>query len=230
MSIRGMGTTLVVAVVSLVVASCSRGAAPTEPSSMASAPGVSSPTLGGQGAHVHAMAQGEDKGYIDGWFDGGDVRLYYTKSYYCAEPPSSSAPSNCEIGAPAEESPRPGVIPTIYAIAAAGFTPPAGTASCLAGTPCLNHPKMIDLSRVGGPPSAPAASHSHILTAPGGGWFHTVNIRVFSLAAWNEIAQAKSLAKVRELQGNNPRVGTPGVISADTDTNIYFFIAGARPD
>ena len=229
MSKRGMGTALVIGAMSLVVASCSKGTAPTEPSSMASTPGVSSPTLGGQGAHVHAAAQ-EDKGYIDGWLDGGDVRLYYTKSYYCAEPPSSGASSNCEIGAPAEESPRPGPIPTIYAIAAAGFTPPAGTASCLAGTPCLNHPKMIDLSRIGGPSSALPASHSHILSAPGGGWFHTVNIRVFSLAAWNEIAQAKSLTKVRELQGGNPMVGTPGVISADTDTNIYFFIAGARPD
>ena len=88
---------------------------------------------------------------------------------------------------------------------------------------------MIDLSRIKLPSSAPAASHSHILSAPGGGWFHTVNIRVFSLAAWNEIAQAKSLAKVRELQGD-PLTGTPGVISGDTPTNIYFFIAGARPD
>jgi hypothetical protein len=227
MSKGWMHTALVIGAVSLVMASCSRDAAPTGPNSVASSPGLSS-TVAGEG-HVHAAAQ-EDKGYIDGWLDGGDVRLYYTKSFYCAEPPSSSAPSNCEIGAPAEESPRPGVIPTIYAIAAAGFTPPAGTASCLAGTPCLNHPKMIDLSRVGGPPSAPAASHSHILSAPGGGWFHTVNIRVFSLAAWNEIAQAKSLSKVRELQGNNPKVGIPGVISADTETNIYFFIAGARPD
>ena len=74
------------------------------------------------------------------------------------------------------------------------------------------------------------AAAAHIRSARGGGWFHTVNIRAFSLAAWNAIAQAKSLAKVRELQGNNPSVGTPGVISADTDTNIYFFIAGARPD
>ena len=230
MSKRGIGAALVIGALSLVAGSCSRGAAPAGPSSVASPPAVSSPTVAGEGAHLHAGAQAEDKEYIDGWLDGGDVRLYYTKSFYCAEPPSSGAPSNCEIGAPAEESPRPGLIPTIYAIAAVGFTPPAGTASCLAGTPCLNHPKMIDLSRIGGPPSAPPASHSHILSVPGGGWFHTVNIRVCSLSAWNEIAEAKSLAKVRELQGNNPRVGTPGVISADTDTNIYFFIAGARPD
>jgi hypothetical protein len=32
------------------------------------------------------------------------------------------------------------------------------------------------------------------------------------------------------LQGNNPQVGTPNVISADTPTNIYFFIASWRPN
>ena len=59
----------------------------------------------------------------------------------------------------------------------------------------------------------------------------TVNIRVFNAAAWNAIAAAKTLAlKVRELQGGNPNVGVPGVISADTPTNIYFFIAGFRPE
>lgn len=87
---------------------------------------------------------------------------------------------------------------------------------------------MIDASRVGGSPTASPPSHSHILSRRAGGWFNTVNIRVFSLAAWNEIAAAKTLEKVRELQGGNPAVGVPGVISADTPTNIYFFIAGAR--
>jgi hypothetical protein len=177
---------------------------------------------------IHGASQSEDKGYIDGWFDGGEVQLYYTKSYFCAEPPSSGADSNCEIGAPSEVSPRPGRIPTIYAIAAAGIQPDPSTVACLAGTPCLNHPAMIDASRVGGPASASPPSHSHILDKRGGGWFHTVNIRVFNLAAWNQIAEAKTLAKVRELQGGNPAVGVPGVISADTPTNIYFFIAGWR--
>ena len=82
--------------------------------------------------------------------------------------------------------------------------------------------------RPGGSPTAGPAAHNHILNSRGGGWFHTVNIRVFSLAAWNEIAAAKTLAKVRELQGD-PSVGTPGVISADTPTNIFFFIASWRP-
>jgi hypothetical protein len=176
---------------------------------------------------MHGARQSEDKGYIDGWFDGGEVQLYYTKSYFCAEPPLSGAPSDCELGAPAEVGPRPGPIPIIYAIAAIGFQPDPATLACRAGTPCLNHPGMIDASRIGGPPDAQAASHSHILVARGGGWFHTVNIRVFSQTAWDEIAAAKTLAKVRELQGD-PAVGVPGVISADTPTNIYFFIAGWR--
>jgi hypothetical protein len=171
-----------------------------------------------------------DKGYIAGWFQGNDIQLYYTKAFFCAEPPSSGAPSGCEIGAPPDLAPREGPIPTIYAIAAAGFQPDPATVACLAGTTCLNHPAMIDLSRVGGPASAAPVSHSHIVDRHGGGWFNTVNIRVFNVTAWNAIAAAKSLAKVRELQGGNPNVGVPGVISADTPTNIYFFIAGFRPE
>jgi len=222
-----IGAGVVFSAVSLVTVSCSQPAVPTIASGVASDPQLS-PTVASQGPHTHTASAAEDKGYIDGWFEGADVQLYYTKSYYCAEPPSSSAASNCEIGSPGEEPPRPGPIPTIYAIAAVGFTPSADTAACVAGTPCLNHPAMIDLLRIGGPPSAAPVSHSRILGAHGGGWFNTVNIRVFSLAACNEIATAKTLAKVRELQGNNPHAGTPGLISADTPTNIYFFIASWR--
>lgn len=188
-------------------------------------------------AAANADAPGQDgKGYIDGWIDGEDVQLYYTKSYSCPPvPPVPPALPNpdvpCELGADSDTAPRPGQMRTIYAIAAApgiaGLVDPA-TLACRAGTPCLNHPLMIDLSRIGGSPTAGPAAHNHILTSRGGGWFHTVNIRVFSLPAWNQIAAAKTLDKVRELQGD-PHVGKPGVISADTPTNIFFFIASARP-
>ena len=43
------------------------------------------------------------------------------------------------------------------------------------------------------------------------------------LNVWNEIATAKSLAKVRELQAD-PAIGGAGLISQDTPTNIFFFI------
>src|SRR4030095_8591322 len=126
----------------------------------------------------------EDKGYIKGWFDGEEVQLYYTKSYFCDALSAGATP--CEVGAPPADAPRPCPVPTIYAIVATprvlndvNFNP--ATLACLPGTPCLNHPLMIDLSRIGAiPPIAGPAAHSHILSARGGGWFHTVNIRVFA--------------------------------------------------
>lgn len=177
----------------------------------------------------HNAAAEADKGYINGWYAGEDVSLRYTKSYFCAEPPGSGAESNCVIGADAEVDPRPGSIPLIYAIAAVGFQPDPSTLSCPAGSTCLNHPLMIDASRVAGPnaTSVPGLPHSHLLGERRAGWHQTVNIRVFSLAAWNQIVEAKSLAKVRELQVN-PAVGVPGVISADTPTNIFFFLEVQR--
>jgi hypothetical protein len=104
------------------------------------------------------------------------------------------------------------------------------TLACAPGTVCLNHPAMIDASRVGGAVNGPAVPHSHILSEHAGGWFHTVNIRVRDLNVWNQIAAAKSLDKVRELQAD-PVVGVNGqrLISPDTPTNIFFFIASWRP-
>jgi hypothetical protein len=225
---------LFVASMVLLIAACTASKTPTAPTSAQSGTSISLAHLGHGATTADTAAAGpahEDKGYIDGWFNGEDVQLYYTKSFFC-DPLVPEAPVPCELGAPPDTAPRPGPIPTIYAIAAApaiaNLVDPA-TLACRAGTPCLNHPLMIDLSRIGGNPAAGPAAHNHILTSRDGGWFHTVNIRVFSLAAWNEIAAAKTLSKVRELQGD-PNIGKAGVISADTPSNIYFFIAGSRPE
>jgi hypothetical protein len=173
----------------------------------------------------HHAAAHADKGYINGWFEGQDVSLRYTKPYFCKEPPQSGADSECVIGAEAEISPRPGPIPPLYTIAATGIQPDPSTLSCLAGSPCINHPPKVDASRIAGPAATNVSgpSHSHIVESRRAGWHQTVNIRVFSLAAWNQIAAAKSLEKVRELQAD-PAVGGAGLISADTPTNIFFFI------
>lgn len=167
----------------------------------------------------------DEHGSIDGWFNGETVQLHYTKLFFCAEPPASGAPTNCEIGAGAEVDPRPGPIPTIYAIAAAGIQPDPATLACPGGSPCLDHPAMIDISRIRpGFTSVPGLPHSHIVTERRGGWFNTVNVRVTNLDVWNQIAAAKTLEKVRELQAD-PNVGGKGLISQDTPTNIFFFIA-----
>ena len=175
----------------------------------------------------HNAAACAEEGYIDGWLDGEDVSLHYTKWFFCEEPPASGADSGCEVGAGAEVYPRPGPIPTIYAIAAVGIQPDPATLACPAGSPCLNHPAMLDVSRVAAPgaTNVPALPHSHIITQKHGGWWHTVNIRVFDLEVWNEIAAAKSLTRVRELQAD-PAVGgaSPPLISQDTPTNIFFFL------
>ncbi len=48
---------------------------------------LAAPTENAPASHaigIHGASQSEDKGYIDGWFDGREVQLYYTKSYFCA--------------------------------------------------------------------------------------------------------------------------------------------------
>src|SRR5262245_56494008 len=147
----------------LLIAACTVGQTPTAPTSSTTGPGVQLTHLGhgqaeapGQVDNPNSGAQ-DDHGYIDGWFNGERVQLYYTKTFFCAEPPDSGAGSHCELGADAETAPRPGPIPTIYAIAAAGGIPaPLATLSCPPGSVCLNHPRMIDASRVGGLANGPA--------------------------------------------------------------------------
>jgi hypothetical protein len=232
-SSRRSHTRLIVAfaaALALAVA-CTTRSAPTAPTDVAR----SAPAAPAEGvttmAHDHNSAADEDKGYIAGWFEGEEVQLYYTKSFFCREPPDSGAGEpGCEIGADAEIPPRDGPIPTIYAIAAVGgIQPDLSTLSCPPLSVCLNHPAMIDASRIGGSPTGPAVPHSHIVAERRAGWFHTVNIRVRDINAWNQIAEAKSLAKVRELQAD-PLVGGKGLISADTPTNIFFFIASWRTE
>jgi len=212
----------------LFAAGCMESSAPVKPTTVGA---VAESAQVGQHRPVgsmaaHGVASGEH-GYIDGWFNGDTVQLHYTKMFFCVEPPESGADTHCEVGADAEVAPRPGPIPTIYAVAAVGgIQPDVSTLACPAGSVCLNHPAMIDVSRLRGPAfaNAPGLPHSHIVAEHHAGWFNTVNIRVSNLDVWNQIASAKSLAKVRELQAD-PEVGGRGLISQDTPTNIFFFIA-----
>ena len=210
---RGRASAVAVAILGLTLAACADDVAPTQAEAAVAVSGAIAQRNPHAGAHA-------DKGYIGGWLEGETVRLRYTRLYFCEAPPASGAPSGCVVGAPAEVTPREGPIPRIYAIAAVGIQPDPATVHC--PSQCLNHPSTLDLSRIGGPASAMAVPHSHIITERRGGWHQTVNIRVRSLAAWNQIAAAKTLAKVRELQAD-PAVGGAGLISQDTPTNIFFF-------
>ena len=164
---------------------------------------------------------GDTKAFISAWLDGAAVQLRYTRSFYCEEPPESIASTGCEIGAAPENFPRGGPIPTIYALAPAGFTPTdITTLHCSTSTPCANHPPMIDVTRLNipGVSIGTRPPHSHIITSKQAGWHNTVNIRVFSASVWNQIAAAPSLETVRQMQA-----AYPTLISSDNPTNIFFF-------
>lgn len=90
------------ACVGLLMLGCSESRPPV-------APGAVGPEMSAaHSGHAAAGSQGlkAEKGFIDGWFDGNDVDLHYTKLYFCAEPPTSGAPTDCVIGADAEVPPR----------------------------------------------------------------------------------------------------------------------------
>jgi hypothetical protein len=205
-------------VVSALVGAC---AAPERTTgSLASPPANPTPLFDADNPN---SAAGDAQGIIHGWLDGQTMDLRYTRLYFCAAPPTSAVFTGCEVGAPPTISPRSGPIPKIYALAPVGFTPDPGTVHCPGGTVCLNHPPVLDLSRLGGPSSVFAPAHSHIITDLQSGWHETVNIRVTNLEVWNDIAAAKSLSRVRELQA-------AGLLGPDRPTNVYFFFEVQAPN
>lgn len=188
-------------------------------------------------ADNHHSAADDSKAFIGGWLEGEAeaVALRYTRSYFCDEPPVNGSVTDCEVGAHPLAFPRPGVIAKMYALAPAFQpAPDPSTIHCRAGMVCPNHPSHLDLTLVGGGANAPAVAHSHIVESRQGGWHETVNIRVGSLAVWNQIAYEPAgmrLARIRAMQAD-PAIGGAGLISGDRPTNIFFFIEvhqSARP-
>jgi len=218
------GTVRNAAALALIIVACSDSGAPGS---------IQAPQLTAQASAVPNpgepnSAADDTSATIGAWLDGEAVRLRYTRSYFCENPPSSNAPSGCEIGALPQDFPRGGPIPVIFALAPAGFTPAAATLHCQPAPLCANHPPMIDVSRLGipGVSTVARAPHSHIITSKQAGWHRTVNIRVLNSAMWDSIVASPSLATVRRLQSN-----FPGQISGDNPTNIFFFFhpADAAP-
>jgi len=180
----------------------------------------------GRTAH-HAMqgSAGDAHGFTDGWLNGQTVQFFYTRDFFCEPPPTSGAPSQCEVGEDGEEDPRPGPIPTLYVMTPLGFRPDTSTLQCPVVGSCINHPSTIDLSRIGGPADAPLPAHSHIIEVMHGGWWELEVIGVKSPAVWDQIVAGKSLATVRELQAGDPSQTT---ITQDIPTNAYLFF-NVRP-
>lgn len=59
-------------------------------------------------AMSHNAQAGAAFGFTDGWQNGEIVSFFYHKPFFCAEPPSSAAPSQCEVGEDGTVDPPPG--------------------------------------------------------------------------------------------------------------------------
>jgi hypothetical protein len=219
MQTRSISLSALCAIASIVVG-CSDQRSPSEPSSNQTS--VSADAHGGASV-----------GFTDGWENGTTVSFFYSKNFFCTEPPESGAPTQCEIGEDGTVDPRPGKIPVLYVMTPTGFTPDVSTLHCPIAGNCINHPSTIDLSRVFGPGFAdvPLPPHSHIIDsdlsesqANGGqaGWWEIEVIGVSSPSVWNQIVAGKSLATVRALQAAG--VG----ITGDIRSNAYLFF-NVRP-
>ncbi len=179
-----------------------------------------------RGMAMHHSQQGgsagDAHGFTGGWLNGQTVQFFFTRDFFCEPPPSSGAPSQCEVGEDGGTDPRPGNIPTLYVMTPLGFRPDASTLQCPTVGNCINHPSTIDLSRIGGPADALLPAHSHIVNVMHGGWWELEVIGVKSPAVWDQIVAGKSLATVRALQANDPSGTT---ITGDIPTNAYLFFS-----
>src|SRR5215831_1586731 len=180
-------------------------------------------------SHQHHFSSAEAEqaphGFTEGWLDGDTVQFFYTKDFFCEPPPTSGAPSQCEVGEDGTVDPRPGPKPTLYVMTPLGFRPDAATLHCPIVGSCINHPSTIDLSRIGGPADAPLPAHSHIIDVSHGGWWELEVIGVKSPTVWDQIVAGKSLETVRALQAADPNGMT---ITDDIPTNTYLFF-NVRP-
>ncbi len=193
---------------------------------MAACADESMPTALVDDPHVAAghNAQGDAEfGFTGGWLKGKTVQFFYNKEFFCREAPSSDAESGCEIGAEPETAPRGGNIPVLYVMTPIGFDP--GNLQCPVAGSCINHPSTLDASRVfgAGAEEIPLPPHSHIVDVKSGGWWEIEVVGVFDPAVWSQIAEAKDLATVRELQASRP-----DAITGDIPSNLFLFFS-VRP-
>jgi hypothetical protein len=167
-------------------------------------------------------------GFTKAWLNGKTVNLGYSHRFFCRRPPSSGAPSRCEVGAAGRVNPPSGpVVSPIRTVTPVGFTPPKSTLQCPVAGHCIDHPSRIDLSRLFGSSSSNVAlpPHSHILIDDESfqsTWWPVIVVGVKNRGAWNKIVAAKSEAAVRACQA-------AGNCTPDIPTNTFLFFQVLGP-
>jgi hypothetical protein len=167
-------------------------------------------------------------GFTEAWLNGKTVDLEYSHDFFCQQPPSSGASSQCEVGAGAQSNPPSGdVVSPIRTVTPQGFTPPDQTLQCPVAGQCIDHPHDIDLSRLFGSGSSDATlpPHSHILVDDESfqsTWWPIVVVGVKNISAWNKIVKAKSETAVQACQA-------AGNCTPDIPTNCFLFFQVLGP-
>ncbi len=181
--------------------------------------------MGGMAGMGTASSPGH-VGFTKGFFAGHTVRFYYTRNFYCAQPPASTATSRCEGGANYTQTPARTFDP-LYVIVPLGFTPPARTLQCPAGH-CIDHPHTIDLTSVlgAGTGNLPLPAHSHIVATANSGqseWWNVDVVGVKSPWAWNKLIKAKSDRELQYLQRHDS-----AKVTGNITTNLFLYFAVRR--
>ena len=171
-----------------------------------------------------AASMNGHKGFTDGWYDGHTVRFYYSKNFFCRQPPASKAWSRCEAGTNYTQTPASSFDP-LYVVVPLGFTPPKWTLQCPVAGNCIDHPHTIDLSAVLGSGTSNLAlpPHSHIVATANGGkpeWWNVDVVGVDNLRDWYRVVHARSAWALQWLQRHDP-----GDFTGNIPTNLFLYFA-----
>ena len=161
-------------------------------------------------------------GFTDAWLGGHTVQLGYSHPFFCAEPPDSLANSHCEAGEEAGIAPPSGpVVSEMYVLVPLGFSPPGNTLHCPLRGRCIDQPGTIDVSRLIGWGAGNIAfpRHSIVLEEDESfqsTWWPVVLVGVKNLAAWDQIATAKTVEAMDACEES-------GDCTQEAETNAFVF-------
>ena len=165
-------------------------------------------------------------GFTEGWYEGNTVDFEYSHAAFCATPPPSGADSKCEAGRYAYVAPPSGpVVSNLYAVIPMGFRPPKSTLQCPEAGHCIDFPKTIDLTAMGGSANAVFPAHSNIIEDDESfqsTWWPLVLVGVKNLAAWNQLVTAKSADAMDACE-------SAGDCTSEFQTNAYVFFQVLGP-
>jgi len=183
-----------------------------------------------------------------GYYNGTNVDLLYSESYYCDTAVTSAAATGCEAGAgpssPSPTAPSPDGTSigntthgdTLYIPVPLFAGAPA--TQCTATATCIDHPPTIDLSRIAGAlPGSPSPSSLDNVAIPAHD--HVVGTRNDGLPEWWNVqviatTDPSTFSSLTSVSAINAAVTASTAVSVPTNTFLFFQMlrpgrTGGRP-